>query len=82
MSTIVDVDILDPMLGTVVAAEGPGVLERLPLPVNKAPHQVILNFLEDPMRRHDLCDGVCILGAVHEETEPSQFLYKPFRHPQ
>ena len=31
MSTIVD--IVDPMLRTIVAAEGLGVLERLPLPV-------------------------------------------------
>jgi hypothetical protein len=66
MSTIVD--IVDPMLCTVVAAEGLGILERLPLPVNKAPRWMILNFLEDTVRRHDLCDVVCILGAMHKES--------------
>ena len=80
MSTIVD--IVDPMLRTIVAAEGLGVLECLPLPVDKAPRRMILNLLEHTMRRHYLCDVVCISGAVHEESYPSQFLHERFRSPQ
>ncbi len=44
MSTIVD--IVNPMLHTIVAAEGLDVLEHLPLPVDEAPHWMILNLLE------------------------------------
>jgi hypothetical protein len=62
------VDNVDSMLCTVVAAEGLGVLERLPLPVDEAPHRMILNFLRDTVRPHYLCDVVCISGAVHKES--------------
>ncbi len=50
MSAIVD--IVDTMLRTIVAAKGLGVLERLPLPVTKAPRRMILNLLEHTMCRH------------------------------
>jgi hypothetical protein len=56
MSTIVD--IVNPMLRMIVAAEGLGVLERLPPPVDEAPCQMILNLLEHNMRRHYLHDVV------------------------
>ena len=62
------VDIVDPMLCTVEVAEVLGVLECLPLvPIDEAPHWMILNFLEDTVRQHYLCDVVCTSGAVHEE---------------
>ncbi len=76
------VDILDPMLCTIVAAEGLGILERLSLPVNKAPRWMIVNLLEHTMHQHYLRDVVCISGAVHEESYPSQFVHKRFRSPQ
>ena len=67
------VDIVDPMLRTaIVVAEGLGVLERLPLPVDEAPRWMILNLFKHTMRQHYLRDVVCILGAVHEELHPSQ----------
>jgi hypothetical protein len=55
----------------VVVAEGFGVSERLPFPNNKAPSWVILDFLQDPVHQHDLCNLICIAGAVDEEAQLS-----------
>ncbi len=48
MPTIVD--IVHPMLRTIVAAERLGIFERLPLSVNEPVRRVILNLVEDPVR--------------------------------
>ena len=48
MSTIVD--IVYPMLGTVVATEGLGVLKRLSFPIDEAPRWVVLDYLKASVR--------------------------------
>jgi hypothetical protein len=62
------VEIVNPVLGTIVPAEGLGVLERFPHAVHEPPHWMVLNLIQDPMRRHDLCGVVPIFGAMHHES--------------
>ena len=47
MTTIVDV--VNPVLGTVVPAEGIGALERSPHAVHEPPRRMVLNLIQDPM---------------------------------
>jgi hypothetical protein len=73
------VDIVNPVLGMVVPAEGLGVLERFPHAVHEPPHWMVLNLIQDPMRRHDLCGVVMIFGAMHQESLSFHHLNKHLR---
>ena len=44
------VDVINPVLGTIVPAEGLGILERSPHAVHEPPHWMVLNLVQDPMR--------------------------------
>ena len=62
------VTVINPVLGTVVPAEGLDVIERSPHAVHEPPRRMVLNLIQDSMRRHDLRDVVTIFGAMHQES--------------
>jgi hypothetical protein len=70
------------MLHMVVMVEEFGVLKRLPFHIYKVPSWVILDFLQDPVCQHDLCNVICIAGIADTEAQPYQFLHKPVCCPQ
>ncbi len=74
MSMIVHV--VNPMFATVVAGEQLRILERLPRAVHEPPGRVILDLLEQPVRRHDLCDIVTIFRTMNQEASPLDDLYE------
>jgi len=70
------VDVINPVLGTVVSAEGLGVFEGSPHAIHEPPHRIVLNLIQDPMCRHDLHDVVTIFGAMHQESLSFHLLNK------
>ena len=73
------VDVINPVLGTVVSAEGLGVFEGSPHTIHEPPRRIVLNLVQDPMRRHDLRDVVTIFGAMHQELLSFHLLNKRLR---
>ena len=73
------VDVINPVLGTVVSAEGLGVFEGSPHTIHEPPRRIVLNLVQDPMRRHDLRDVVTIFGAMHQELLSFHLLNKCLR---
>ena len=73
------VDVINPVLGTVVSAEGLGVFEGSPHAIHEPPRRIVLNLVQDPMRRHDLRDVVTIFGAMHQELLSFHLLNKCLR---
>ena len=74
VSTIVHV--VNPMFATVVAGEQLRILERLPRAVHEPPGRVVLDLVEQPVRRHDLRDIVTIFRTMNQKASPLDYLYE------
>ena len=70
------VDVINPVLGRVVSTEGLGVFEGSPHAIHEPPRRIVLNLVQNPMRRHDLRDVVTIFGAMHQESLSFHLLNK------